>query len=71
LKYSFSKSYGERTLAYDGSRNHTYFVAECGYAPHWLQGWSGRVALGVDHAKEYYGNCFGAMLTIRRTFKLR
>ena len=71
LKYSFSKNYGERTMPYDGSRNHTYFVAECGYAPHWLQGWSGRVALGVDHAKEYYGNCFGAMLTIRRTFKLR
>ena len=71
LKYSFSKNYGERTMPFDTYHHHTYFVAECGYAPRWLPGWSGRVALGVDHAKKYYGNCFGAMLSIRRSFKLR
>ena len=70
VKYSFSKNFGEKSNEYGRSFHQTYFVAECGYKPHWLPGWYGRVSLGVDHAK-LYSNCFGAMLTIRRSFKVK
>ena len=69
VKYSFSKNFGERNNEYPGSIHQTYFVAECGYKPHWLPGWYGRVAVGVDHAK-LFNKSFGAMLTVRRSFKL-
>jgi hypothetical protein len=44
-------------------------MAEIGYKPNKLKGWSGKLAFGLDHG-DLIGNSFGAQLTIHKSFTL-
>lgn len=63
MLFSFTRNWG--TYYYPNAEvlNQNYFLMEIGYAPKALKGWSGRVAIAIDHGKQI-GNSTGTQLTI-------
>ena len=69
LMLTFTENWGTYDTPYSDKRNQQHYLAEMGWTPGFLKGWSGKLALGYDHGS-VLGNSFGTRVTIRKTFKL-
>lgn len=69
LFMTFTQNWGRYTAPFKDVLKQQYYMAEVGYKPAWLKGWSGRLAFGLDHG-DLLGNSFGTQLTIHKSFTL-
>ncbi len=69
LFLTFTQNWGRYAAPFKEVLKQQYFMAEIGYKPHKLKGWSGRLAFALDHG-DLIGNSFGTQLTIHKSFTL-
>lgn len=69
LLMTFSQNWGTYNYPFKDVQNQQYYMAEIGWKPQTLKGWSGKIAFGLDHG-DLIGNSFGAQLTVHKTFSL-
>lgn len=69
LFLTFTQNWGTYNTPFKDKLKQQYYMAEIGYKPNKLKGWSGKLAFGLDHG-DLIGNSFGAQLTIHKSFTL-
>ena len=69
LFLTFTQNWGRYAVPFKDVLKQQYYMAEIGYKPHKLKGWSGFLSLGLDHG-DLIGNSFGTQLTIHKSFFL-
>ncbi|MCF0193637.1 MAG: hypothetical protein HUK00_00445 [Bacteroidaceae bacterium] len=67
LMMTFSRNWGTYDEPLADPADQTYLMVEAGYAPPTWNGWSGRIALGIDRG-DMLGNNTGCQLTIAKSF---
>lgn len=69
LFLTFTQNWGRYAIPFKDKLDQQYYMAEIGYKPNKLKGWSGKLAFGLDHG-DLLGNSFGTQLTIHKSFTL-
>ncbi len=69
LFLTFTENWGRYSVPFKDKLNQQYYMAEIGWKPRMLKGWSGHLAIGLDHG-DVIGNSFGTQLTIHKSFSL-
>ena len=69
LLLTFSQNWGRYATPFKDVLKQQYYMAEIGYKPYKLKGWSGILSLSLDHG-DLIGNSFGTQLTIHKSFSL-
>lgn len=63
---TFTRHWGTYDTPLDKLKKQFSSLYEITYIPHWTNGWSGSIALGIDRGN-YLGNSTGGMLIIRKS----
>ena len=69
LFLTFTQNWGTYGAPFKDVIKQQYYLAEIGYQPNKMKGWSGKLALGFDYGG-ILGKSFGAQLTIHKSFIL-
>ena len=64
LMLTLSENWGTYDSPLPDKQKQQYYLAEVGWTPQFLRGWSGKIGFGYDHGG-LLGNSFGTQLTFK------